>query len=209
MFIITRFAFCTLSRGSTCCGCAPARYNINIDFENTYLYHINICRCQVTLWEISILILKTHILWYQYLTFDICQDSGQCTCEHVEPGQRVCSSLIEVDNPGIDQVGKTFTFVFLYFRICICPLNQVFPWCRGRSQPTPHPKIDSPVIQHCPAQVSWRKKTWSKVVKLFELCIFIQIFFRAAPNHWSHPLLHRSEVLRSSRGGLALLILQI
>ena len=36
------------------------------------------------------------------------QDSGQCTCEYVEPGQRVCSTLIEVDNPGVDQVRQTF-----------------------------------------------------------------------------------------------------
>lgn len=74
-----------------------------------------------------------HVVERQYmLRLCPCQDSGQCTCEYVEPGQRVCSSLIEVDNPGVDQV---------------------FPWCRGRSQPTPHPKIDSPVVQHCPAQL--------------------------------------------------------
>ena len=63
---------------------------------------------------------------------------------------------------GSTRLANYSLMYFLYFEFCIscilyiytCLSNQVFPWCRGRSQPTPHPKIDSPVIQHCPAQVS-------------------------------------------------------
>jgi len=60
-----------------------------------------------------------------------CQVSGHCTCENTNPGTQVCSSLFTVPNPDEDQV---------------------FPWCRGQSQ-SPQPKIDSPIIQHCPAQL--------------------------------------------------------
>jgi len=60
-----------------------------------------------------------------------CQVSGHCTCENTSPGTQVCSSLFTVPNPDEDQV---------------------FPWCRGQSQ-SPQPKIDSPIIQHCPAQL--------------------------------------------------------
>ena len=30
--------------------------------------------------------------------------------------------------------------------------DQVFSWCRGKEK-SPQPKIDSPIIQHCPAQL--------------------------------------------------------
>ena len=118
------------------------------------------------------------------------QDSGQCTCEYVEPGQRVCSSLIEVDNPGVDQVRQTFQFatrvgkpshLVLPCSTVQCCSSQVFPWCRGRSQPTPHPKIDSPVVQHCPAQVSILENQkeaadhTSKHIKYEEVVIVINI----------------------------------
>jgi len=76
-----------------------------------------------------------HVVEREYmLRLCPCQDTGQCTCEHIEPGQRVCSSLIEipVDNPGEDQV---------------------FAWCRGGAV-TPNPKIDSPAVSHCPSQVT-------------------------------------------------------
>lgn len=76
-----------------------------------------------------------HVVEREYmLRLCPCQDTGQCTCEHIEPGQRVCSSLIEipVDNPGEDQV---------------------FAWCRGGAV-TPNPKIDSPAVSHCPSQLT-------------------------------------------------------
>lgn len=60
-----------------------------------------------------------------------CQVSGHCTCENTNPGTQACSRLFTVPNPDEDQV---------------------FPWCRGQSQ-SPQPKIDSPIIQHCPAQL--------------------------------------------------------
>jgi len=60
-----------------------------------------------------------------------CQVNGHCTCENTKPGTQVCSPLFTVPNPDEDQV---------------------FPWCRGQSQ-SPQPKIDSPIIQHCPAQL--------------------------------------------------------
>ena len=60
-----------------------------------------------------------------------------------------------------------------------CCSPQVFPWCRGRSQPTPQPKIDSPVVQHCPAQVSVlenKKETadhTSKHIKYYEEAVIV------------------------------------
>ena len=44
---------------------------------------------------------------------------------------KVCSKIIEVDNPAEDQV---------------------FRWCRGLAK-SPAPKIDAPTVQHCPAQL--------------------------------------------------------
>ena len=83
-------------------------------------YMLRLCPCQVGLY------LKCDCYKYHYCNcyhypHPLCfchdrphcppdQDSGQCTCEYVEPGQRVCSSLIEVDNPGVDQVRQTFQF---------------------------------------------------------------------------------------------------
>jgi len=61
-----------------------------------------------------------------------CQGGSHCTCESTNPGIQVCSSLFNIPNPEEDQV---------------------FPWCRGQTQP-PQPKINSPIIQHCPAQLS-------------------------------------------------------
>ena len=136
-------------------------------------YMLRLCPCQVG-FHLKCDCYKYHYFNCYHYPHPLCfchdrphcpadQDSGQCTCEYVEPGQRVCSSLIEVDNPGVDQVRQTFQFatrvgkpshlVLPCSAVQRCSL-QVFPWCRGRSQPTPHPKIDSPVVQHCPAQVS-------------------------------------------------------
>jgi len=75
-----------------------------------------------------------HVVEKEYmLRLCPCQDTSHCTCDSVDPGDRVCSSLIVVDNPGD---------------------NHVFSWCRaGQSHITPQPKIDSPIVQHCPAQL--------------------------------------------------------
>jgi len=56
---------------------------------------------------------------------------SHCTCETVSPGSQVCSQIFQVENPEDDQV---------------------FAWCRGLES-SPQPKIDSPIIQHCPAQL--------------------------------------------------------
>lgn len=60
-----------------------------------------------------------------------CRPGALCTCQNSDPASQVCSSLVPVSNPDSDQV---------------------FAWCRGTS-PAPLPKIDSPIIQHCPAQL--------------------------------------------------------
>jgi len=73
-----------------------------------------------------------HVVENEYMfKFCPCQVSGHCTCENTNQGTQVCSSLFPVANPEEDQV---------------------FPWCRGQSE-SPQPKINSPVIQHCPAVV--------------------------------------------------------
>ena len=56
---------------------------------------------------------------------------NHCNCETIQPGSQTCSRIIRVNNTGPDHV---------------------FPWCRGVQQ-SPHPKIDSPIIQNCPAQL--------------------------------------------------------
>ena len=56
---------------------------------------------------------------------------SHCSCESQPPGSQICSRILTVNNTGEDGV---------------------FPWCRGLS-PSPHPKIDSPIIEKCPAQL--------------------------------------------------------
>ena len=56
---------------------------------------------------------------------------SHCSCESQAPGSQICSRILRVNNTGEDGV---------------------FPWCRGLTQ-SPHPKIDSPIVQKCPAQL--------------------------------------------------------
>ena len=50
----------------------------------------------------------------------------------LETSPQVCSGILEVDNDPSEDL--------------------VFDWCRGKEQ-SPQPKLDSPIIQHCPAQL--------------------------------------------------------
>ena len=50
----------------------------------------------------------------------------------LETSLQVCSGILEVDNDPTEDL--------------------VFDWCRGKEQ-SPQPKLDSPIIQHCPAQL--------------------------------------------------------
>ena len=103
-------------------------------------YMLRLCPCQVGLY-LKCDCYKYHYCNCHHYPHPLCfchdrphcpadQDSGQCTCEYVEPGQRVCSSLIEVDNPGVDQVRQTFSICNqgwkAFFR-CILASHLVLP----------------------------------------------------------------------------------